>query len=605
MTSRVMVASRPPGASRSSDRHRYVPALDGLRAFAVAVVVVYHVHPAWLPGGFLGVDVFFVLSGFLITDLLITERAVNGSIDMYRFWVRRARRLLPSLALVLLAITAVSTALRPARTTPVPGALLSAAGFTNNWWQIATHTSYFATFGPLPSFQHLWTLSVEEQFYLLWPLVLVGLLLIRNRTASMAVVLVMAAASATWMLLLYRPGDDPSRVYFGTDTHAFPLLLGAALALARPALRGTAGRPARLLPLCEITGLLGLAVLLALAATVSQEDELLYPYGFLAAALATVSVLRSVLQRDGWPARLLSNALLRWIGKRSYGIYLWHLPLIALAAPDDAGSTRVPLRPIVAAALSVGFAAVSYRWVEQPVRRLGFRGAFREVLRSLAKAESSSRFRLVTARAAVAGAAATVLLASCGLATAPHSASTSSAAVAAGEAGLESDSSVPLSRRITAIGDSVMLAVAPALQRRFPGISIDANVGRQLRTAPDLLGTLKRNHSLGHTVIIGLGTNGLGGVQDLRAAIEEIGPERRLLIITVHAKRDWSRRVNVDIRQAADEHPRTVAVADWDRAVAGREDLLADDGIHPGPGGAKLYADTVAKALARLQKHGS
>ncbi|MFG2556249.1 acyltransferase family protein [Streptomyces sp. NPDC048581] len=587
---RTLVMRRPAAHELAPARPAYLHGLDGVRAMAVVLVVVYHVHPSWLPGGFLGVDVFFVLSGYLITDLLCAERHRTGRIALAQFWVRRARRLLPALVTLLVTVTAVAALWRPERIDASGRDVMSALTFTNNWWQISTDASYFASFGPPPLFQHLWTLGVEEQFYLAWPLVILTLLWMTGGRARsrfrVTVVLAGAIASLTAMALLHRPGEDASRVYFGTDTHAFGLLLGAALALAVPSARAWKHRWARWL--CGAAGVLGWAALGLLAGGVHSDSAYLYPWGFAAAACAAGAVVLAATRADSAFATLLGASWLRWIGQRSYGIYLWHLPLIALDLPDGHTAAQAPRTALAAGLLSLPVAAASYRWVEEPLRR-----------RRPRHENGSVRFPLAVAVLAVPA----VLVATWGI-TSGHGGNNAADQIAAGERALHGaektspdTSAHPHTKRITALGDSVMLASAPALKERFPGIVIDAKVSRQLAIAPDEVRSLSDAGRLNKVVLIGLGTNGVGGREALEQVVQAAG-HRTVVLVTVHGPVTWKDRVNSAIRQTAKAHS-NVVVADWDRAIQGKDDLLADDGIHPGPTAAKLYAKTVAQALNR------
>ncbi|MGW1077292.1 acyltransferase family protein [Streptomyces sp. NPDC002537] len=603
----------PQSPDTPQPRRPYTPGLDGLRTLAVTAVVLYHVNPEWLPGGFLGVDIFFVLSGYLITDLLLAERRAEGRIDLRGFWIRRTRRLLPVLALVLVTATCTATVLRPHRLTTATGDLLSAVTFTNNWWQIATDASYFAHFGPPPLFQHLWTLSLEEQFYVLWPMVLIALLrVLRGKAARVTLILAAALASVAAMDLLHVPGADASRIYFGTDTHVFPLLTGAALALLRSPTGRRHGQLLRRVWSVEVVGPAGLTALVVLTWSISQDSASLYPGGFVLAALAAALTVLAAVQPFGLIGSVLSAPWLRWIGKRSYGIYLWHLPAIALATPDGHTSADVPLSALAAAVAAAGLAALTYRFVEEPIRRQGFRETGRRLRRALTTGTTDrGGGTVLLARTATVVAAAAVLVAGCGVATAPKDDNSAADQIKAGQRALENqqnqtaasgDSQNTASAgKLTAIGDSVMVAATPALQQKFPGITIDAKVNRQLLLAPKEINTLKQKSLLGDTVIIGLGTNGVGGAKDLQDAVDAIGPDKRIVLITVHVPgKDWQGRVNKAIREVAAKNASHVVVADWDKAITGHTDLLANDGIHPGGAGGKIYANAVADALATL-----
>lgn len=365
------------GAGRAlPDRNpgSYIPGLDGIRALAVLAVIAYHLHPSWLPGGFLGVGVFFVLSGYLITDLLISEWKRSGTLDLRQFWLRRFRRLLPALFVVLACVTAWMAFFRPAQFTSLQGDVLAAVTYMNNWRFIYHQVSYFESFGPLSPLTHLWSLAVEEQFYIVWPLLLfAGLRFMPRRGLLLGVTLAGAALSACLMTWLYEPGYDPSRVYYGTDTRAFALLLGAALAILWPSrkLRLSADRPLQL-PL-EGLGIAGFAVAGVMMWLVNQYTDFLYKGGLVLLSVATAAVIAAVVHPASRLGRVLAWQPLRWLGVRSYGIYLWHYPVIILTNPAVNTSGIDPVRTVLQVAVTVGLAALSYQFIEEPIRR-GVRG---------------------------------------------------------------------------------------------------------------------------------------------------------------------------------------------------------------------------------------
>ena len=392
---------------------RYMPGLDGLRAIAVLAVIAFHEQFGWAPGGLLGVGVFFTLSGYLITDLLLSRWTVSGRLHLAEFWMRRARRLLPALFVMLAVVTAWITIADRVRLTSLRGAVGAASTYWSNWYVIIKGQSYFARFAPPQPLDHLWSLAVEEQFYLIWPwLLLAGVFLIRRRGASalpwLALpTLAMAAASAVAAVLLYRPGFDPTRIYEGTDTRASGLLIGAALAMLwssrRAAATGKTGQ--RLL---DWPGFAGLAVIGLMIWRVGQYSPFLYRGGLVVLALATAAVVAAA----ACPATLTAKALgwrpLRWLGVRSYGIYLWHFPVIVLTTP--ANSTEDLPRAAAQVAASIAIAALSWRYIEEPIRHGAIGRAWQQV-------RSRPRPSMPLASIAAAGAAAGVLVvASVGLA---------------------------------------------------------------------------------------------------------------------------------------------------------------------------------------------
>ncbi|MDF1478392.1 acyltransferase family protein [Leifsonia sp. H3M29-4] len=579
--------------------------LDGLRAIAVLAVMAYHFLPSTLVGGYVGVDVFFVISGFLITGLLVREHAAHGRIGLRAFWARRARRLLPALALVVIVCSSVAAYVGGDVLVGLGRQVLGAATFSINWIFIAEGASYFDSSTP-ELFRNLWSLAVEEQFYLVWPLAMLLLLLVRRRAVRASIAGALAVASAVAMGLL--AGDDGTRVYYGTDTHSFGLALGAALAFLLEARFTPAGdAPPRtqriVLPL---VGAAALAGVLAIAALLPEDAAFTTRGGLaLASALTAIAILGATVP-DSWLGRALDVQPLRWIGERSYGLYLWHWPVLVLLAasvPAVAGWWVVPVAALV---VTVAAAAASYRFVETPVRRLGFTGSLR-----LIRARLRSGGRRVLAWSAVT-LTAIALLAGVGL---------TGAAIAldpgTGEAQSEIDEGaarlalpgyavaprrpqpLPTGDQIYALGDSVMLSAVPELQEAFPGIAIDASVSRQLSDAEPLVAALAASGALRPILVIGLGTNGWIDAAALPRILELVGRDTQLIVVNVQAPRDWTPEVNAILAEFA-RSKRDVELSNWHDAIQPHLDVLAYDDIHMGPAGARIYTAALADALQRL-----
>jgi peptidoglycan/LPS O-acetylase OafA/YrhL len=354
---------------------RYMPGLDGLRAIAVLSVIAFHLGFGWAPGGLLGVGIFFTLSGYLITDLLLAQVAQRGHIKLGAFWLARARRLLPALFVMLTIVAAWVTIFGPAQPDQFRKAVFSAVFYVNNWQQIFGNISYFARFGPEGPLNHLWSLSVEEQFYIVWPfLLLLGVKLVHERPLGsgvrprLAVLTVVLALFATIeMAVLYHPSLDPSRIYYGTDTRAGGLLFGAALAMVWPSRRLNQRIAPQARNLLDGLGVLGLLTIALMIWQVGEFSSFLYQGGFLVLSLATVLVLMPLAHPACRLGRVLGVLPLRWVGVRSYGIYLWQTPIIVLTSPQGPHGQSL-VRDALQLAAILAVAALSWRLVEEPIR---------------------------------------------------------------------------------------------------------------------------------------------------------------------------------------------------------------------------------------------
>ena len=629
-------ATAPPATAPPARTAWRAPGLDGVRALAVLAVLAFHESLPWIPGGFLGVDVFFVLSGFLITDLLAARYRRHGSIGLGGFYQRRARRLLPALALMLVTVTAAVTLLDPGQRASLRPALLGAVTYTSNWWQAFTHASYFTEYGPPPVFQHLWSLAVEEQFYLIWPLILTLVLIaVRRPGIRAACAWGGALASALVMLALYTPGSDPSLVYYGTDTHASALMIGSALALTWPLAKvaATAGRALRFL---DLAGGAGIVVLAWAMWHLSGPDSFVYPYGLVLAALASGALILAAAA----PGRIggaLSWLPLRWLGIRSYGIYLWHWPVIALTigiAPRAGDTATARLIDLV---VPVGLAAVSWHWLEQPILRNGLRAELAQRFRLLSIAPRAALHAPGAARPLLTAAVMVTVIATAAYGVAsPPGGRTLQQQMAAGARFSRTTLAPPepagqpahwfvvpgrdlpfrhpvhpaaparahrarahrlTGAKVMAIGDSVMLASAPELAAAMPGIYINAKVSRAMIAGISLVDELARSGRLRKVVIVGLGTNGPVTADQVRQLVKVVG-SRWLVLVNTFVPRSWEHEVNNTIATAAKRY-RNVLLVNWHAAIENHQNLLWSDDIHPQPVGGTLYAKVVRTVVLR------
>jgi peptidoglycan/LPS O-acetylase OafA/YrhL/lysophospholipase L1-like esterase len=636
----------------------YLPALDGLRALAVIAVLLYHANMAWIPGGFLGVEMFFVISGYLITSLLLAEWAAEGGVDFKAFWLRRARRLLPALFLLLLAVVGYAVVFLPSEVAGLRGDALSTAGYVNNWYQIFSHKSYFESVGRPPLLRHMWSLAVEEQFYLVWPLLFSLALAPRRRSFALGLVLAGALASALAMAGLFRPDADPSRVYYGTDTRAAGLLLGAALAWLWPPTREAVEPSAGI---ADAIGLAGLGTLLACFLLLNEFQPFLYRGGFTLCDIATAELLAvAVHPRARLLPRLLAWEPLRWVGLRSYGIYLWHFPVFMLTRPQ----LDVPLDgvPLLARRLATtgAIAALSYRFVEIPIRQgalgrawkqwrqaqgrdrtwLGLRWAAGSL--SVAGISGALGFMLLTAQAPAPpeylvegaerpGTEATVqqggwaaalggsvpfvpafppvippaedyaaLIASSGesaIAAQPPS-NQAPATASAQPAPLPASTNAPAAGFwLTAVGDSVLEGVADELRRNLgTNIIVNADQGRLPWNTPAIVHDLHAAGRIYPVVVLHIGNNGFLSPEVFGQIMAEFKDARRVVVVNIKAPRRWESVNNQMLASAIKSYPNAVLV-DWHGASAGRPKIFWKDGIHLRPEGARVYADLVAQAI--------
>jgi peptidoglycan/LPS O-acetylase OafA/YrhL len=596
-----------PALATETTAHAHLRGLDGLRAIAVTTVILFHLTPGVLPGGYLGVDIFFVISGFLITTLLLRERAERGRIAFRAFWTRRARRLLPALALVVLAACTTAFFLGGDVLVSIGRQVLGAATFSYNWLAIASESSYFDSTTP-ELFRNLWSLAVEEQFYLVWPFIIVLLVLFKRIGWRIALISLLALGSIAAMAALTLAGADPTRVYYGTDTHSFGLSIGALLAVV--ALNWSPRRlewrrsTARALP---VFGLAAVAGLLALAWFLVEDSVLVFRGGLVLVAVLTAVAIAGAVVPGSFLGRVLDIPPLRVIGERSYGLYLWHWPvfiLISAAWPE--------LDPWLiggsAVAVTAVLASLSYHFVEQPIRRQGFGSA----ARSWARAWGAGPLRFVTV--ALASLAVLALVAGSALAvvTAP-AAGVAQTAIEAGQAAIDREprpqaeqrapgepAPLPGGDQIYAIGDSVMLAAADEVLGTFPGIVIDASVSRRMSDAPAIVQTLVDAGDLRPILVLGLGTNGPVDQASIDEVMAIAGNGTEVVLVNAQAPRGWIPGVNDLLASYAQSH-RNVELANWYEAIQPRLDVLSRDKIHAGgPIGGQIYADAVRDAIQRL-----
>ena len=594
--------------------------LDGLRGLAVIAVVLYHAGFPILSGGFLGVDVFFVLSGFLITSLFLEEIAKSGTIDRAGFYLRRLRRLMPALISVLIFCTLASALWAHDAAYAVKRDLPWALTFVLNWSYLFFNQSYFVNISRPPLLQHIWSLSIEEQYYVVWPLIiLIGLKLrwIRNHIRAFIVFIgvIGAVASTLWMRSLamkngYPIPNDPSRVYFGTDTHAMGLLIGSALAgLVNVRKFNTRLTPDRRAAMQLLT-LGSFAGLLYFLFQANEFDPVLYQYGFLAVSLLTAGLILCLIHPALAWGKIADNGLLQAIGRRSYGIYLWHWPIFMLLRPGVDVNWPEPVVFTVRIALVLIISSLSYKYLEIPIRN----GIIKRTLirwRSLGIPRPHIGIIVPTAAMLISILLCFVLVVKAPMPTGAN------AAVFGGITSLDSDptavtatpsaSPTPTPSRSTSampnrhgrvviFGDSVVLSGRKSLQTSLTSISIDAAVGRQPWEIAKRIQLRRSQGRLADYVVIHMGTNGLVSRKDLSPILSSLRDRKRVVVVNVQVPRVWMKQTNTMINSIISQYP-NVRLANWRDASAGHSSYFTSDGVHLTETGGKIFARIIKRAL--------
>lgn len=615
-------------------KRRYITGLDGIRAIAVIMVLAYHLKLALFKSGFLGVTVFFVLSGYLITGILISEVEEEGTIDLKNFWLRRIRRLVPavmSMAVVIIFVSAVVN--RVIFTKGCKDFLASVLGF-NNWWQIFNKVSYFEAAGVPSPFTHCWSLAIETQFYLIYPLILLGTYkLVKSRGEGRAkrgllfagVTLLLALISVILMIVLFDPQQDASRVYYGTDTRAFSLLFGALLAI----LWEYRMVPRRLSASVNmVLGSVSFAVLLVMTIAINGSSNFWYRGGQFFGTILTVLMVYAVSGRKTWLSRFLSNPVLKWIGDRSYSIYLWHYPIILLISKGIKASWWITLIEIV---LSVVLAELSYRFIETPIRH-GIIGEYLNILRSRPKSRQEKKRQIQVARRSLKVMAGTfvltVSLILCMIfvpkknaldtlqkreAKAKETGKMTEEQLAKQKAnGSESDDTICTADltddeileglNLLLIGDSIAVDVTDDFYEMFPNSVSDTKIGRITSLGKQVLDSyIDEKKWEGEGVIFASLSNSPinGELEDIR---EKIGKDMPLFLTTVRIPHDtFEEESNSKIKKFVEENNHTYLI-DWYAASEGHDEYFDADDTHLLSAGAKAYANCIKEAVLDAYK---
>ena len=590
---------------------RYVPALDGLRALAVLVVMAYHMHLGWAPGGLLGVTMFFVLSGYLITGLLLKEYDDSGTISLSNFWLRRVRRIIPAVVFAVLGTALLCTIFNHALLTKMRPDVLPTLFFFNNWWQIFHNVSYFEALGSPSPLTHYWSLSIEEQFYLIWP---VALLICMKagvkRTTMQKGIIVLIVLSALEMILLFDPHADPSRVYYGTDTRAFSLLIGALLAFLWPHQKLTVRSGKRMTPtgrlVFNIVGVGAVLGLIVMVVVTNGFEPFIYRGGLLLCSVLTAVAIAVLVHPISWISKVFELPPFVWIGKWSYSMYLWHFPIILLLTPANLQGATPWWLCLIELALTIGISALSYFVIENPIRH-GAIGAFVHDLRdgqfTIPQWVGSHLLLVVPA-------AIFIVVSLGGLALVPDTSAVEGASSmrvtpvtktvqAAQQARVKAEAKIEARNPdILLIGDSVPMGMYGygSFGEVFPGGYCDTAVGRQFYDSAAIYAEYRDLELVGNIVVIALGTNGYATDEDAEALMAEVGDDQRIWFVNTRSPEEYVDSSNAVIQRVCDNHENAQLI-DWYSISADHPEYFDGDGTHLTADSADIYAWMIYDAV--------
>ncbi|MEO5285389.1 acyltransferase family protein [Limosilactobacillus sp. WILCCON 0053] len=604
---------------------QYVTGIDGVRTLAVLGVIIYHLLPTTLPGGYLGVPLFLLISGYFVTLQLVRQMDQTGGIQLTKFYLKRLRRLYPVLIVMLTVTTAYITLFARDLLHNIKSTIATNLLWVYNWWEIGHGQSYFDRFNGESPFTHLWTLGVEAQFYFLWPLILFMLFLVlRKRSKIKWTVFILAVASAVEMALLFDP-QNINRVYYGTDTRAFSLLLGSWLALCWPIDRLNANLTAHAARILDGVGIGALLITLLGFFTLPGQSSWTYRGGMFFYSLIGMILIATVVHPGSHMNRWLTNPFFTWIGQRSYGIYVYQLPVMVFYERVVEIGRHPVINALVECLLILAISEFSYRLVEQPLAHYQWRylpASIRHwidfkmhdwhqwlkvgpvviicfialcglMLPSKPAKKSAVQTRIEKSRQATAAKNKQIAKGK----TAKVNVNSKSLQK---KYGLTSNQLKAASElKVTAIGDSVMADASQDIQEIMPHAYVDAEVGRQGSATPAVIKDLKAKGQLQKNVILNLGTNGAMDSQTINDILTAIGKDHQVYWITPHVPtRDWEQTVCDQIKQAAKQNA-NVHVIDWNQAANGHAEWFAQDKVHMNEQGNAYFTRLIVKTILK------
>ncbi|HHO5730527.1 TPA: acyltransferase family protein [Staphylococcus aureus] len=591
---------------------RYMPGLDGLRAIAVLGIIIYHLNKQWLTGGFLGVDTFFVISGYLITSLLLKEYDDTGIIKLKSFWIRRLKRLLPAVIVLLMVVGTATLLLKSDNIIRVKHDIIAAIFYVSNWWYIAKDVNYFEQFSFMP-LKHLWSLAIEEQFYIFFPVILVTLLLtIKKRYKIGFIFWGVSIISLGLMMFIYSINGDHSRVYFGTDTRLQTLLLGVILAFLWPPFKLKNDPPKVVKYVIDSIGSLSFIVLILLFFIINNDEtNWIYDGGFYLISILTLFIIASVVHPSTWIAKIFSNPVLVFIGKRSYSLYLWHFAVISFVHSYYVDGQIPVYVYFIDISLTIIFAELSYRFIETPFRKEGIKALnwrpsyIPQFIRMAIVVTLLIPFMLILVGAfnkygkdiigEKANSFDTTIEDNYLMRIAPIDNIHIDGLVSEKK---KESSDVYNNIKPLLIGDSVMVDIGESFKSSVPKSRIDGKVGRQLyQTLPLVKANYSQYKKSSDQVVLELGTNGDFTVKQLDDLLNQFG-KAKIYLVNTRVPRIYEANVNRLLADAA-KRKSNVTLIDWNKRSQGHSEYFAPDGVHLEYKGVLALKDEILKALKK------
>ena len=576
---------------------RHISSIDGLRAIAVTAVVLYHLGISWIPGGFLGVDLFFVISGYVITRLILDSINQSSALDLRAFYAARIRRIYPGFLFMVISTIIFIGVWAPEAIKRFLSDLPYALSGTINWALVARNQDYFETIGRPPLLQHTWSLAVELQFYLIWPIILLTVLKYFGKKNIARIALIIAIISGTALFLVSLQLDQSnsakvSHIYFGTDTHSLGLFLGSALAVSWIPQNLSANITRRAQDVIDGIGVVGLLGLISTFLFIDESNASLYQIAFPLAAIFGCLVIISLVHPASRFAPIISTPPFRWIGQRSYGIYIWHWVIFQVTRPSVDLSGETWALYLARVLLVLALADISLRWVEIPFRQ----GQVQTWFRGMKYRSSKERVRQ---QLSVLVSIIAVLAVTSSISVSAINRSNQISQVINEELTDQEDSPVDLGSTtgLWVTGDSVILGIRSKLENKEHISLVNARVGRQ---APELLAVMRVDQSSvpSSPVIFNLGNNNALSEQTVVEIFEVIKNQPQIIVVNTAVPRPWRDANNAIISKVAARYA-NVKLVDWDRISKDRPELFAPDGVHLSPMGSDVYVDLVLSVLVK------